>query len=219
MFLHLHNIESQRYMTPTVLGTLNGLFSLIKFGLMECFSGFGPWIEFNDRCWLETEFTSDYSAGRLSFEPQNSHTRTEEIVDELATLLTAGRLNDESRKMIKDHFESAANDGYGLRLAQQLIVSTPEFHSTNNILKFSGEKRPPSQPPQTSSKPYKAVVYLLLNGGKLCAVFCETSLDHVFKSLYISQIFSYSPFLIITNTRHGFLQLDRPSFLLFRNKF
>lgn len=101
---------------------------------VECFSGFGPWIEFNDRCWLETEFTSDYSAGRLSFEPQNSHTRTEEIVDELATLLTAGRLNDESRKMIKDHFESAANDGYGLRLAQQLIVSTPEFHSTNNIL-------------------------------------------------------------------------------------
>lgn len=132
---------------------------------MECYGGFGPWMAYNEYCWeVESETSNEGSIGRLSYDPQNSYS-TEEIIEELATLLTAGRLNDESKQIIKDHFDNAADDGYGLRLAQQLIVSTPEFHSTD-LLQFSGEKRPPPQPPQTSSNPYKAVVYILLEGGK-----------------------------------------------------
>lgn len=35
---NLFSPEAQRYMTPTVLGTINGLFSLIKFGFSYCVS-------------------------------------------------------------------------------------------------------------------------------------------------------------------------------------
>jgi uncharacterized protein (DUF1501 family) len=48
--------------------------------------------------------------------------------------------------------------------AQQLIMLTPEFHATN-IARKSGSSRPEPESPKPSTKPYKAVVYVLLDGG------------------------------------------------------
>merc|ERR1719203_1460610 len=79
-------------------------------------------------------------------------------------LLTAGRLSTESRNLIANEMAGTADDAAALRLAQQLIVVSPEFHSTNAV-KFTGEDRLPPPPAKPPSNPFKAVVYLFLPGA------------------------------------------------------
>lgn len=156
--------DAQRYVTPTVLGVVNGIFSLIKYGLSYCHGGFGRNILGQPWCGWAKETNDDYALGRLTYsasDPSNS----EEVIDELATLLTAGRLNNESREIIRQLYDSVADPSAAMRLAQQLIAVTPEFHSTN-LVKFSGKKRVTTEPPQPSNRSYKGVVYIYLNGGK-----------------------------------------------------
>ncbi len=87
-----------------------------------------------------------------------------EIVDRLATLLTAGRLSNESRSVIVEAFDSAGSAQDGLRVAQQLILTSAEFHTTN-IVKSTINPREEIQFPKSSGKPYRAVIYLMLSGG------------------------------------------------------
>ena len=151
--------EAQRYTTPEVIGLINGLFSLIKYGLSDCYLGFGTWNSYSDG-WCRTDGDYSYGYGKLEYSPsENDVTAT---VDELATLLTAGRLNEKSRALITKEVENMEVES-GLILAQQLISVSPEFHSTN-LLQYSGKERefPVSEPPSNS---YKAIVYLFLDGG------------------------------------------------------
>ena len=78
------------------------------------------------------------------------------VVDELSLLLTAGRLNSESRSLIVDAFEGEANNAAGIRVAQKLMASIPEFHSTTLFENLS-QSRPETETPEVSSKRYKAV--------------------------------------------------------------
>jgi len=48
--------------------------------------------------------------------------------------------------------------------AQQLIITTPEFH-TNGLSEKTGNPRPQAPPLDASGKPYKAVVMVMLRGG------------------------------------------------------
>ena len=69
-----------------------------------------------------------------------------------------------------------------LRVAQQLFVAAPEFHSTNLIRK-SGKARLPKPQPLPSPESYKAIVFVMLFGGmdsfhmlaphKDCALYSE----------------------------------------------
>jgi len=103
------------------------------------------------------------SRGSLGYTP-STNTSDKAITDELATLMTAGRLPAESRQVINRVIGSEPDPLMKVIKAQQLISFTPEFHTTS-ISKKSGEKRsmPPKKPPST--KPYKAVVYLQLQGA------------------------------------------------------
>jgi uncharacterized protein (DUF1501 family) len=56
------------------------------------------------------------------------------------------------------------NQTIALLKAQQLIVLSPEFHATNTV-RQTGVLRPEPQAPVPSSNPYKAIVYILLDGG------------------------------------------------------
>ena len=107
--------------------------------------------------------TDKYTMGKLRFTPSNPNDANS-VVDELSLLLTAGRLNQESRAIIADAYSSAGNNADGLRLAQKLMISTPEYQSTN-ILDIKPDTRPEVEFPPPSTKRYKAILYLKVNGG------------------------------------------------------
>ena len=87
------------------------------------------------------------------------------VVDNLALLLTAGRLNTNARNSIISSYNDAGGGSDGLKIAQKLIAATPEYHSTNNIVDTKSIARPAPPDPTPSTKPYKAVVFLMFDGG------------------------------------------------------
>jgi len=161
--------EAQIMDMPKTVGLLNGIFSLIKYGLSNCNGGFGSsWTTCN-----EGNFVG--ASAYLSFSrPFNSQITTPDkhadaVINELSTLLTSGRLNAANKLVIKDAYREKLLDPAGgadsaLRLAQQLIATSPEFHTTNTA-KLSGKVR--SQPvlPKSSGAAYKAIVYVMFAGG------------------------------------------------------
>ena len=161
--------EAQIMDMPKTIGLLNGLFSLIKYGLGSCNGGFGR----SRYSCNEGHFSG--AGGYLSFaRPFFNDTTTEDehaaaVVKELSTLLTSGRLSVASRQVIQTAYKERLSDPSGgtdaaLRLAQQLIDTTPEFQTTNTV-KHSGQARTLPEPPQPSGTPYKAIIYIMFAGG------------------------------------------------------
>ena len=125
-----------------------------------CLSGYG-----NFRMYCRNFDDGDLRAGwgNFSYEPEDSD-NSEALLDELNTLLTAGRLNPVSRQIIKKHVDAEEDPLQQIRIAQQLFAVTPEFHSTG-LVDFNGEEAKRPDPIEPSTKPYKAVVYFMANGG------------------------------------------------------
>mmetsp|Transcript_10203 Transcript_10203/g.21320 ORF Transcript_10203/g.21320 Transcript_10203/m.21320 type:complete len:551 (+) Transcript_10203:1-1653(+) len=141
---------------------LNGLFSLVKYGLSSCDGGFGA-----GRGCTEGDFSS--AAGQLTlsmpYTEVSDDDQAEAAVNKLSTLLTSGRLSDSNKEIIKKAYKEMLPDvDAALRMAQQLLLTSPEFHSTN-IVKMSGESRAEPELPQPSGSPYKAIVYVMFGGG------------------------------------------------------
>mmetsp|Transcript_3881 Transcript_3881/g.6489 ORF Transcript_3881/g.6489 Transcript_3881/m.6489 type:complete len:2423 (+) Transcript_3881:72-7340(+) len=156
--------EGQHITGPKIVNLLNGMFGLIKYGLDICFNGFGTQEreQGTQKCsWFDLG-SFDHSNGRLTYTP--SSTSPKDIVDELSTLLTAGRLNAASRKTIEQIFADEPDQHLAIVKAQMAIVTAPEFHVTNTVKK-TGVKRPKPAQPVPSSKPYKVVVHILNAGG------------------------------------------------------
>ena len=86
------------------------------------------------------------------------------VVDKLSTLLTAGRLGSQSKAIIAKAFDDEESAEDGLRMAQQLILLTSEFHTTN-FVQPTNKPRDSVKFPAPSDKPYRAVIYLMLSGG------------------------------------------------------
>ena len=161
--------EAQIMDMPKTVGLLNGIFSLIKYGLGNCNGGFGgTWHSCNEGNFIGSQ-------GYLSFaRPFNNDTTSLDdhvsaVVDELSTLLTSGRLSLASRQIVKSAYKERLVDPSGgadaaLRLAQQLIATTPEFHTLNTV-RLSSHARSLPEPPQPSGTPYKAIVYVMFSGG------------------------------------------------------
>ena len=87
-----------------------------------------------------------------------------DVVDALATLLTAGRLSPEHRDIIRGAYDKELSADDGLKIAQQLVLTTAEFHTTN-IVKSRDTIRPSVTFPPATQKPYRAVVYMMFSGG------------------------------------------------------
>jgi len=152
--------ETQIHVTPNVIGLLNGFISMVKWGLSRCYGGLGP---STDGTCLIPEGNFSKAAGSVTFVPTSWDGK--ELVDELATLLTAGRLNGKSRKIIEDAYNNAPDKTTGLRLAQQLVATTAEFH-TNSLIEMLDIPEPNEAPAQSPpSNSYKAVIMLLLDGA------------------------------------------------------
>jgi uncharacterized protein (DUF1501 family) len=157
--------ESQVLTGPRAIDFLNGMLSLIKYGLTYCLGGFG---KFN---WWSTVECSSYmpldrnqgTLGKLTYSPTDNGSM-ETMLDELATLLTAGRLSASNRQLINSIIATESDMSLAVMKAQQLIVLTPEFQVTN-IVRKSGASRPNPVAPLPSNRPYKALIYLVLDGG------------------------------------------------------
>jgi uncharacterized protein (DUF1501 family) len=157
--------EAQVITGPRTIDFLNGLLSLIKYGLSPCYGGFASyrWRDKGGCAKVTAGADNDVSLGKLTYSPSDSSS-SEKITDELATLLTSGRLSLASRELIGKVIQAEPTPALALIKAQQLMAFTPEFHSTN-VARKTGETRPELEAPPPSTKPYKAVVYLLLDGG------------------------------------------------------
>ena len=141
---------------PNTLGILNGMFSLIKYGLNDCFQGFSTDPSIGDTCASQSSSNSaerySRSYGRLAFQPSGD--TTAEYLEELATLLTAGRLSDANRAEILAACDSQ-DKASAVRCIQQLIVTTGEFHSTNTQIP-TGETRIEEEVRVESDEPCKS---------------------------------------------------------------
>lgn len=146
--------------------------------MSRCNNGFGRGD--NESNCQEGNFTD--AAARLSFDSQFSDAN--DVVTELSTLLTGGRLGAQNKQIVIEAYRSKLPDKEaGMRIAQQLIISSPEFQSSNTVLK-NGQPRLPVADPQPKGVPYKAVVYIMLTGGAdsfnmLVPMRCSTYYDYI----------------------------------------
>ena len=156
--------EAQVHTTPTLVSFLNGIISLVDLGLTKCYGGFGQQTKW-DPCVIADPSHYNPSAeseGILTFIPSSSDPIV--IVDELALLLTSGRLSRESRKTIISIIANENNFTNRIRLAQKLIAASQTFHTTSLVQPLLSNK-PEFQLPLPSGKPYKAVIFVNLAGG------------------------------------------------------
>ena len=116
---------------PKTIGLLNGMFSLIKYGLSNCYGGFGSnWKSCNEGNFAGAPALLSFSR---PFDPVttkvDSHAAA--VVGKLSTLLTSGRLSAASRSVIETAYKEKLSDPSGsadaaMQLAQHLIVTTPD---------------------------------------------------------------------------------------------
>jgi hypothetical protein len=69
-------------------------------------------------------------------------------------------MSTKNRYIVAESYASAKD---GLRAAEQLIISAPEFHS-KGLVKSSGTGHQAVPSPETC-KSYKAIIHILLKGG------------------------------------------------------
>jgi len=146
--------ESITLSIPKIIGILNGMISLISNGLTSVSGGFG---------WEgETISPTGYlslNSGLTTFGNISS------VVDEIATLFTAGRLSSFARKNISASVNSySASTTMKTQLAQVLVASSSEFHTTS-LVRTAGSSRSSFSFPSTTKNSYKAVIYVMFTGG------------------------------------------------------
>lgn len=153
--------EAEVLTGPKVLNFLNGAFSLIKYGFEGAYGGFG--FDASGRDPVAGSY--DGSTGQLTLTAGGS---SESVVSKLASLLTSGRLTATNQAIVAEAYESAMESGKSKQVAminaQQLIVTTAEFHS-NAVVQAMNTLRQAAPVPSPSTKPYKAVVQIHLSGG------------------------------------------------------
>jgi len=158
--------ESMLLDMPTSIDMLNGLFSLVKYGLTDCVggSGFSRYPGYG-KCYDNGMY--ERASGVMEWLPSSSNAT--DFIDEYATLLTAGRLGLENRQKIKEiHDAELYNSGdehSARRLSLQAMLTTPEFHSTTPIKSAVNKARPEPEAATPSGNEYKAIVYLFFSGG------------------------------------------------------
>ena len=89
------------------------------------------------------------------------------LVRDLSNLLTGGRLNTEKQNAIIAEIAKQPNAMRSYEEALQLLLTTPEFHSTNTVDQLAPieqelDEVDPTTPPQPG---YRAVMHLFFRGG------------------------------------------------------
>lgn len=141
-----------------------------RFGIVDCYNmaSFESWRYGSPFACPSTEGDTSLSPAVMSYMSYSSLPTTssvDDIINDLDLLLTAGRLQgSDNRAIIRSIVEPMMGDvDKATRAAQQLIFSSPEYHTTNLPRKVD---TPREITGYTDKKgPYKAVVVLMLKGG------------------------------------------------------
>lgn len=110
----------------------------------------------------EHKFRAD---GYLTWSPESADANT--TVEQLNLLLTAGRLHPASTAVIGAAYADALARGTrerALQVAQEMVMATSEFGTYGDNAQRPKPRMPYPENP-TQNRPYKALVYLYLNGG------------------------------------------------------
>ncbi|KAL7542381.1 hypothetical protein ACHAXR_012259 [Thalassiosira sp. AJA248-18] len=167
---HLVAPEAELLDMAHVISSQNAFYSLIQNGLSSCEGGVGPmWDRGIYASCGNVDGKTTNTAGYLTFTPVGDLSSSKNVVGQLATILTSDRINPTNRALI----EAAYTDSYSrrndaneaLRVAQVLMVSIPEFHTTNKVA-VNGKERVATPPAEKDENtPYKAIVSINLFGG------------------------------------------------------
>ena len=158
------------------MATAIGLMSLFKYGSSQCdYSFFGTKAltktRPNNVCVIGDDSTNfgnnQYNPADYGLDGESA----DDVINDLATLMTSGRLSIENRQIIKDAFTETLFNGVtddlvreALINAQQLVSLSPEFHS-NSLSRKRNKNREPPEPKEAKGIPYKAVIQVVLSGG------------------------------------------------------
>lgn len=157
--------EAEVLQGAMMINLLNGMWSMMNWGLTQCYGGFkakGWGIECAKR---EGSQQTDATA-TLTYEA-DSNASIDEVLSELALMLTAGRLSDNNRIIVRNAMQSTFNSGdiaKAVRIAVKLIVTSPEFSSTN-VARNTGLPTPITGYVDAPSGQYKAIIYYYMAGG------------------------------------------------------
>jgi hypothetical protein len=152
--------EAEVLTMTSITGLINGFFSLNTWGLTHAGNGWGTYL-------TKVSPVGDVSSsvGYVTYKGVGDDIYAR--IDDLSTLLTAGRLSPENKQVLADahsYFTQHYGPDRGDRVMIELLSTTPEFHSTNTIRK-TGLPRTLTPQPMSTSTDYKAIVYVDLFGG------------------------------------------------------
>jgi len=166
--------EAQVLNGPTSITTANGMLSLFKYGSARCGDSFFGTSYQTKTAVVNVCVIGDngYNFGSNTYDPAAYGLETaDEIVNDLAMLLTSGRLSPENREIVSNAYTETLTNGQtedrkreALINAQQLIALSPEFNS-NSLVHSTNKKRTPPKQKDPTGVPYKAVIQFMLNGG------------------------------------------------------
>ena len=165
--------EAQIMTAPKVVNFMNGMISAARFGLTSCQGGFTTNFLPGLECWriqYETEEkVREMAHAHLDWTPSDGvgATAGEEVIKELSLLLTAGRLENSAKEIILAQYNREAQTNgplAAMKVAQQLVIGSPEFQVTNHVQRKSGQRRAAARVIRGSNS-YKAIVYIFVSGG------------------------------------------------------
>jgi cullin-associated NEDD8-dissociated protein 1 len=186
--------EASLLNSENILNFLNGAMSMIRWGLTPCDDGLqtewfdniakavctnldvyrngaGKWRN-RYKGWLPWDsYIEDHSTGVLTYSPTNVSASAETIVKELDTVLTGGRCDPHVLGVITDVYSAklaeTASAAEALQVAQQLLIVTPEFHTTapNQLSNETRNATTSSTTASAAPRSYKAILYLWMSGG------------------------------------------------------
>jgi len=177
--------EAEIATAPSMIGFLNGMTSLIRYGLVSCHYGFGnprTADAYNWRNCRETPYDllcasttcQTYQSkletvhdGKLSFALTSGEDTGEKVAETLDLLLMAGRASARTKRVVAKAYDEAkavSTPEAALQEAQRLVVTTSEFHSTARS-HLEDTPRPASADIPSQGRRFKAIVVIYLNGG------------------------------------------------------
>mmetsp|Transcript_6632 Transcript_6632/g.16185 ORF Transcript_6632/g.16185 Transcript_6632/m.16185 type:complete len:1268 (+) Transcript_6632:1-3804(+) len=147
---------------PNLIFWLNGMYSLVDFGLTSCSGGFGsgffPIGRYCNRNQIDRARAR--SEGQLTYQPPANSTANE-IVDELDLLLTGRRLSNSSRDILLfDYMQQKSVS----RLIKLLLLSA-EFHVTNFPQPNPSRPRSISSEVPSQGRRPKYIIVVYKSGG------------------------------------------------------